>query len=188
MGYAVFCFTLQQTEPGFFFLDWWDSFQRCIKCKGSISSFRVIDLDVDHIFCFWLSVIIFSFFFFWAESDIPNVPSNKTCKKVLASRFPSCGEIIKLLGRRNSRVPTISPILYRWPKWNAFHLNSESSLVLHIIITVVSKSIFRFYDPFNLFVKASFICCAGCTRQGFFPPIFWNHLQEQNRCFSLKAS
>lgn len=82
LGYAVFYFRLPHTRAWslhFFFIGE-------IVFSGVwhvnallLSSGWCICIMSCNIFCFWLSLIIF--FTFWAESDIPNAPSNKTCKK-----------------------------------------------------------------------------------------------------------
>ena len=112
---------------------WWDSCQWRMRCKWTPllirgDAFCILVLHTSFGFDFQSS----SFVRFRAESDIPDAPANKTCKtarerererereRVVASRFPSCGEMatLQLEHRRNSRVPAISQLWSRWPGWD----------------------------------------------------------------------
>ena len=90
--------------PAFFFFSffyWWDSFQWCMKCNR-ISGF----INLKNLHTGWSHILLLTFshhlfwHFFGAESDISIMILMKHAKKkVVASRFPSCGKMVKLQWR-----------------------------------------------------------------------------------------
>lgn len=161
-------------------LYWWESFQWCRRCKWISALIRVMHLRPG-----WSHILLLTFSHhlfgrFRAESDIPNAPSNKTYKKkVVASGFPSCGEMIKLqlrLRKQQGASDQSAPIQLTWMKWFGLTLEFSCVLYMAIVAPLVMSGIYNDVSVTPCVIKST------CSRIGTFESYLqMRHSLDSNR-------